>query len=249
MVLDVIRLDFGRHPLRQFLPLRAGFSFGRSSPYSFCPPNASALGSSGARSWTVAQAPFRPRCSGGGNRDQRHPATPAGSVPFLGNEAGQRAGIVGDPPRHAQRPHAAPDAFPPGQPASQAADGQTHDVAPSATSRAVKPSDNSRSVPRRWELRNSTLAARSDGHPSLTPLSKPECPPHPRTLHGPCTGNPMICAYVNLDCFIIRLPLTDSGSDQVHARCRVSASSLFAHAPKSAGLPTGGTGSASVSTA
>lgn len=178
----------GGHPLRQFLPLRAGFSFGRSSPYSFCPPNASALGSSGARSWTVAQAPFRPRRSGGGNRDQRHPATPAGSVPFLGNEAGQCAGIVGDPPRHAQRPHAAPDAFPPGQPASQAADGQTHDVAPSATSRAVKPSDNSRSVPRRWELRNSTLAARSDGHPSLTPLSKPECPPHPRTLPGPVHG-------------------------------------------------------------
>ncbi|RYI34743.1 MAG: hypothetical protein EON48_01645 [Acetobacteraceae bacterium] len=33
-----------------------------------------------------------------------------------------------------------------------------------------------------WELRNSTLAARSDGHPSPTPRQTPDFPPRPRTL-------------------------------------------------------------------
>jgi hypothetical protein len=33
-----------------------------------------------------------------------------------------------------------------------------------------------------WERRNSTLAARSDGHPSPTPRPRPDFPPPPRTL-------------------------------------------------------------------
>ena len=35
---------------------------------------------------------------------------------------------------------------------------------------------------RSWELRNSTLAAKSDGHPSPTPRPMPDFPPPPRTL-------------------------------------------------------------------